>query len=167
MSAARVGLLASLFVGALLAGCDRGPLRTGDADEAGVRRCPLPSNVHAAAFPVRFDVGRAATPAKSRRGTSTSHPDGHWFAGGIGTPRRRRGVCRESARRVTGRREGQVGAPRSWAYLRRRNSSGANHANGFPFGQDPKLVKTWATTAVRDDRLRLCARTMPLTAPDR
>jgi len=87
MSAARVGLLASLFVGAL-ASCDRGPL----ADRAtrtkrafGAIR--LPSNVHAApAFPVRFDVGRAATAAEIAAWDVDVTPDGHGLPAGSGTP---------------------------------------------------------------------------------
>jgi len=168
MSAARVGLLASLFVGALLAGCDRGPL----ADRAtrtkrafGAIR--LPSNVHAApASPVRFDVGRAATAAEIAAWDVDVTPDGHGLPAGSGTPAQGAEVFAAKCAACHGPAgEGQAGAPPAGVPPAPK-LVGREPRDGFPFGQDPKLVKTvgnyWPYATTVFDYVR---RTMPLTAP--
>jgi cytochrome c len=168
MSAARLGWLAGLLVAALLAGCDRGPL----ADRAtrtkrafGAVR--LPSNVRAApALPVHLGVGRPATAAEIAAWDVDVAPDGHGLPAGSGTPAQGAEVFAAKCAACHGPAgEGQVGAPPAGVPPAPK-LVGRDPRDGFPFGQDPKLVKTvgnyWPYATTIFDYVR---RTMPLTAP--
>ena len=168
MSVPRRGWLAGLVVTALLAGCDRGPL----ADRAtrtkrafGAVR--LPSNVHPApALPAHLEVGRAATPAEIAAWDVDVAPDGHGLPAGSGTPTRgAEGLAAKGAAGHGPGGEGQVGAPPAGVPPAPK-LIGRDPRAGFPFGQDPKLVKTvgnyWPYATTVFDYVR---RTMPLTAP--
>ena len=168
MTAARGGWVATLVVSVWLAGCDRGPL----ADRAtrtkrafGAVR--LPSNVHPApTLPVRFNVGRAATPAEIAAWDVDVTPDGHGLPAGSGTATRGAEVFAAKCAACHGPAgEGQVGAPPAGVPPAPK-LIGRDPRDGFPFGQDPKLVKTvgnyWPYATTVFDYVR---RTMPLTAP--
>ena len=168
MSAARTRWLAGIVVGALLTGCDRGPLadratRTKRAFTAG----RLPSNVHAApAPPVHFGVGHAATAAEVAAWDVDVTPDGHGLPPGSGTPTQGSGVFAAKCAACHGAAgEGQVGPPPAGVPPAPK-LVGRDPREGFPFGQDPKLVKTvgnyWPYATTVFDYVR---RTMPLTAP--
>ena len=168
MRVARVGLLSTVFVGGVLAGCDRGPL----ADRAtrtkrafGTIR--LPSNVRAApALPARFDVGRAATAAEIAAWDVDVTPDGHGLPAGSGTSAQGAEVFAAKCAACHGPAgEGQVGAPPAGVPPAPK-LIGRDPRDGFPFGQDPKYVKTvgnyWPYATTVFDYVR---RTMPITAP--
>ena len=168
MRARRLGWLAALVGGAVLAGCDRGPL----ADRAtrtkrafGAVR--LPSNVHAApGLPVRFGVGRAATPAEIVALDVDVTPDGHGLPPGSGTPTQGAAVFAAKCAACHGAAgEGQAGPPPAGVPPAPK-LVGRNPRDGFPFGQDPELVKTvgnyWPYATTVFDYVR---RAMPLTAP--
>ena len=168
MSAARTRCLMCLVVSALLGGCDRGPL----ADRATrtqrvLGSGHLPSNVHAApALPVHFGVGHAATPAEIGAWDVDVTPDGHGLPPGSGTPAQGAQVFAAKCAACHGPAgEGQVGAPPAGVPPAPK-LIGRDPRDGFPFGQDPKLVKTvgnyWPYATTVFDYVR---RTMPLTAP--
>ena len=168
MSAARTRCLTCLVVSALLAGCDRGPLadratRTQRVSGSG----RLPSNVHAApALPVHFGVGRAATLAEIAGWDVDVTPDGHGLPPGSGTPAQGAQVFAAKCAACHGPAgEGQLGAPPAGVPPAPK-LIGRDPRDGFPFGQDPKLVKTvgnyWPYATTVFDYVR---RTMPLTAP--
>ena len=168
MSAARTRWLAGLVIGALLDGCDRGPLadratRTQHAVGAG----RLPSNVHAApALPVRFGVGHGATAAEIAAWDVDVTPDGHGLPRGSGTPTEGAGVFATKCAACHGPAgEGQVGPPPAGVPAAPK-LVGRDPRDGFPFGQDPKLVKTvgnyWPYATTVFDYVR---RAMPVTAP--
>jgi S-disulfanyl-L-cysteine oxidoreductase SoxD len=168
MSAARTRCLTCLVVSALLAGCDRGPLAdraTRTQRVSGSSR--LPSNVHAApALPVHFGVGRAATPAEIAGWDVDVTPDGHGLPPGSGTPTQGAQVFAAKCAACHGPAgEGQVGAAPAGVPPAPK-LIGRDPRDGFPFGQDPKLVKTvgnyWPYATTVFDYVR---RTMPLTAP--
>ena len=160
--------LSALGVLAAVSACDRGPLaeraeRTKRALGAG----RLPPDVHlASALPARFGVGRAAAAAEIAAWDVDVAPDGHGLPAGRGTVAQgatifaaKCAVCHgASAEGQTGALPpGQAAAPRL---------VGRDPRDGFPFGQDPKLVKTvgnyWPYATTLFDYVR---RAMPLTAP--
>jgi S-disulfanyl-L-cysteine oxidoreductase SoxD len=168
MSGARGGWLAGFVLGAVLVGCDRGPL----ADRAtrtkrafGAVR--LPSNVHAVpALPAHLGVGRAATAAEIAAWDVDVTPDGHGLPLGSGTPAQGAEVFAAKCAACHGPAgEGQAGAPPAGVPPAPK-LVGREPRDGFPFGQDPKLVKTvgnyWPYATTVFDYVR---RTMPLTAP--
>jgi mono/diheme cytochrome c family protein len=159
---------AGVLVLALLGACDRGPL----ADRAartqrtlGAGR--LPPDVHVApAFPARFGVGRSATPAEIAALDVDVTPDGHGLPAGSGTPAQGATVFAAKCAACHGAAgEGQVGAPPA-GQAAAPKLVGRDPREGFPFGQDPKLVKTvgnyWPYATTVFDYVR---RTMPITAP--
>jgi cytochrome c len=168
MSAVRAGWLAGLVVAAVLSGCDRGPLadRTTRTKRA-FGAVHLPSNVHAAsALPLRLGVGRPATAAEIAAWDVDVTPDGHGLPPGGGTPTQGAEVFAAKCAACHGPAgEGQVGAPPAGVPPAPK-LVGRDPRNGFPFGQDPKLVKTvgnyWPYATTVFDYVR---RTMPLTAP--
>ena len=159
---------AGLLVLAPLAACDRGPL----ADRAartqrtlGTGR--LPPEVHVApAPPVRFGVGRAATAAEIAALDVDVAPDGHGLPPGSGTPAQGAAVFAAKCAACHGPAgEGQVGPPPA-GQAAAPKLVGRDPREGFPFGQDPKLVKTvgnyWPYATTVFDYVR---RAMPITAP--
>lgn len=159
---------AGVLVLALLGACDRGPL----ADRAartqrtlGAGR--LPPDVHVApAFPARFGVGRSATPAEIAALDVDVTPDGHGLPAGSGTPAQGATVFAAKCAACHGAAgEGQVGAPPA-GQAAAPKLVGRDPREGFPFGQDPKLVKTvgnyWPYATTVFDYVR---RAMPYPAP--
>jgi mono/diheme cytochrome c family protein len=151
-----------------LAACDRGPL----ADRAartqktlGAGR--LPPDVHVAPpIPARFGVGHLATAAEIAAWDVDVVPDGHGLPPGSGTPTQGAAVFAAKCAACHGPAgEGQVGAPPA-GYAAAPKLVGRDPRDGFPFGQDPKLVKTvgnyWPYATTVFDYIR---RTMPVTAP--
>ena len=168
MSRARGWSAAGVLVLASLAACDRGPLadraaRTQRALGAG----RLPPDVHVApALPGRFDVGRAATAAEIAALDVDVTPDGHGLPAGSGTPAQGATVFAAKCAACHGPAgEGQVGAPPA-GQAAAPKLVGRDPREGFPFGQDPKLVKTvgnyWPYATTVFDYVR---RAMPITAP--
>jgi len=168
MNTARSRWIAGLVGSALLAGCDRGPL----ADRAtrtkrafGVGR--LPTNVHAApSLPAHFGVGHAATADEIAAWDVDVTPDGHGLPPGNGSPAQGAAVFAAKCAACHGPTgEGQSGAPPAGVPPAPK-LIGRDPREGFPFGQDPKLVKTvgnyWPYATTVFDYVR---RTMPLTAP--
>lgn len=160
MSGAR-WLAAPLLTAAVLVlgACDRGPLaeRAGRRQEtlgvprpAGVRPTPEP--------PSQFGVGRPATDAEVAAWDIDVGPDGAGLPRGSGTVAQGAAVFAAKCASCHGANgEGQPVAPRL---------VGRDPREGFPFGQDPALVKTvgnyWPYATTLFDYVR---RTMPLTAP--
>ena len=168
MSAAKTRWLAGVVVGVLVVGCDRGPL----ADRATRKHRVLgagrpPSNVRPApALPVHFGVGHPATAADIAAWDVDVTPDGHGLSAGSGTPAQGAEVFAAKCAACHGPGgEGQVGAPPAGVPPAPK-LIGRDPRDGFPFGQDPKLVKTvgnyWPYATTVFDYVR---RTMPLTAP--
>jgi len=152
----------------LLTACDRGPL----AERAERRQKTLgggrlPPDVHAAPeLPARFDVGRAATGLEIARWAIDVGPDGKGLPPGSGTPSQGAAIFAAKCAACHGPKgEGQVGTPAAGQAAAPR-LVGRDPRDGFPFGQDPKLVKTvgnyWPYATTVFDYVR---RTMPLTAP--
>jgi S-disulfanyl-L-cysteine oxidoreductase SoxD len=163
-----VSLIATVATIGALAACDRGPLaeRAGRAQRT-LGNGHLPADVHPAPEPpARYGVGRAATAAEIAAWDIDISPDGTGLPQGSGTPEQgamvfaaKCAVCHGPAG------EGQVGAPPAGQAAAPR-LVGRDPREGFPFGQDPKLVKTvgnyWPYATTVFDYVR---RTMPLTAP--
>ena len=148
--------------------CDRGPL----AERAERRKRTLgegrlPADVRAAPeAPARFGVGRAATAAEVAAWDIDIGPDGKGLPPGSGTVAQGASVFAAKCAACHGPAgEGQVGAPPAGTPAAPR-LVGRDPREGFPFGQDPKLVKTvgnyWPYATTVFDYVR---RTMPLTAP--
>jgi hypothetical protein len=148
--------------------CDRGPL----ADRAERRQKTLgggrlPPDVRPTpASPARFGVGRPASDSEVARWDVDVEPDGTGLPPGSGTVAQgaavfaaKCGVCHGAAG------EGQVGTPPAGQPLAPK-LVGRDPREGFPFGQNPKLVKTvgnyWPYATTVFDYVR---RTMPNTAP--
>ena len=159
-----VGVLMLASLGA----CDSGPL----ADRAartqrtlGAGR--LPSDVHVApALPARFGVGRPASAAEIAALDVDVTPDGHGLPPGSGTPAQGATVFAAKCAACHGAAgQGQVGAPPA-GQAAAPKLVGRDPREGFPFGQDPKLVKTvgnyWPYATTVFDYVR---RTMPISAP--
>ena len=168
MRAARTRWLAGVVVGVLVVGCDRGPL----ADRATRKHRVLgagrpPSNVRPApALPVHFGVGHPATAADIAAWDVDVTPDGHGLSAGSGTPAQGADVFAAKCAACHGPRgEGQVGAPPAGVPPAPK-LIGRDPRDGFPFGQDPKLVKTvgnyWPYATTVFDYIR---RAMPPDAP--
>jgi cytochrome c len=168
MTRARGFGAAGVVMLALAAGCDRGPL----ADRAartqrtlGTGR--LPPDVHVApAPPERFGVGRSATSTEIAALDVDVAPDGHGLPPGSGTPAQGAAVFAAKCAACHGPAgEGQVGAPPA-GQAAAPKLVGRDPREGFPFGQDPKLVKTvgnyWPYATTVFDYVR---RAMPITAP--
>ena len=147
-------------VALLTAACDRGPL----AERAGRRQrslgsAALPPNVRPAPEPpARFGLGRAATDSAVAAWNIDVSPDGAGLPPGRGTPAQ--GGVVYAAKCASCHGAGGAGTPAGPQLV------GRDPADGFPFGQDPKLVKTvgnyWPYATTVFDYVR---RTMPLTAP--
>jgi S-disulfanyl-L-cysteine oxidoreductase SoxD len=148
--------------------CDRGPL----AERAGRRQRTLgtgrlPADVQAAPDPpARFGVGRPATQAEVAAWDIDIAPDGKGLPEGSGTVAQGAAVYAAKCAACHGPAgEGQVGAPPAGSAAAPK-LVGRDPREGFPFGQDPKLVKTvgnyWPYATTVFDYVR---RTMPLTAP--
>lgn len=148
--------------------CDRGPL----AERAGRRQRTLgsgrlPVDVQAAPDPpARFGVGRAASDAQVAAWDIDVGPDGKGLPQGSGSVAQGAAVFAAKCAACHGPAgEGQVGAPPAGAAAAPK-LVGRDPREGFPFGQDPKLVKTvgnyWPYATTVFDYVR---RTMPLTAP--
>jgi cytochrome c553 len=160
--------MASVLLVAALGACDRGSPADRAARTqrtAGVGR--LPPDVHVApALPARFGIGRPATPAEIAAWDVDVTPDGHGLPAGSGTPARGAAVFAAKCAACHGPAgEGQVGAPPA-GQAAAPKLIGRDPREGFPFGQDPKLVKTvgnyWPYATTVFDYVR---RTMPITAP--
>ena len=160
---AGVGLIALAFVA-----CDRGPL----AERAGRRQRTLgtgrlPADVQAAPDPpARFGVGRPATDSEVAAWDVDVGPDGKGLPTGSGTVAQGAAVFAAKCAACHGPAgEGQVGAPLAGSPPAPK-LVGRDPREGFPFGQDPKLVKTvgnyWPYATTVFDYVR---RTMPITAP--
>ena len=169
MTRARLVWCASgVAVGLALVACDRGPL----ADRANRRQQSLgagrlPADVHAAAdLPARFGLGRAASAAEVAAWAIDVGPDGKGLPSGSGTPAQGAVVFASKCAACHGPKgEGQMGAPPAGQAAAPR-LVGRDPRDGFPFGQDPKAVKTignyWPYATTVFDYVR---RAMPLTAP--
>jgi cytochrome c len=152
----------------VVGGCDRGPL----ADRAGRRQRSLgtgrlPPDVHPAPeLPARFGVGRPAAAAEIAALDLDISPDGRGLPSGSGTPAQGAQVYAAKCAACHGASgEGQVGPPPAGQSAAPK-LIGRDPREGFPFGQDPKLVKTvgnyWPYATTVFDYVR---RTMPITAP--
>lgn len=159
---------ACALVVASLGACDRGPL----ADRAARTQRTLgggrlPPDVHVTpALPERFGVGKAATAAEIAALDVDVTPDGHGLPSGSGTPAQGATVFAAKCAACHGPAgEGQVGAPPA-GQAAAPKLIGRDPREGFPFGQDPKLVKTvgnyWPYATTVFDYVR---RAMPITAP--
>ena len=153
---------------AVAVGCDRGPLaeRAGRAQKAlGSER--LPPDVHPAADPpARFAVGRPATAAEIAAWDVDISPDGAGLPQGRGTPAEGASVYAAKCASCHGPTGGgQVGPP-PLGVPAAPKLVGREPRDSFPFGSDPKLVKTvgnyWPYATTVFDYVR---RTMPLSAP--
>jgi cytochrome c len=158
------GALALLALGA----CDRGPL----AERAGRRQRSLgggrlPPDVHPAPeLPARFGAGRPATAAEIAAWDIDISPDGRGLPPGSGTaPQGAQVFLAKCAACHGASGEGQVGPPTAGLPAAPK-LIGRDPREGFPFGQDSKLVKTvgnyWPYATTVFDYVR---RTMPITAP--
>jgi cytochrome c553 len=168
MSPSSVWRMTTALAVVLLGACDRGPL----ADRAARTQRTLgggrlPPDVHAApAPPERFGLGRPATAAEIAAVDRDVTPDGHGLPPGKGTPTQGAAVFAAKCAACHGPAgEGQVGAPPA-GYAAAPKLVGRDPRDGFPFGQDPKLVKTvgnyWPYATTVFDYVR---RAMPVTAP--
>ncbi len=160
--------VAGLLMVAWLAACDRGPLADGAArTQRALGTGRLPPDVHAAPLPpARFGVGHPATPAEIAAWDVDVAPDGHGLPPGSGTPTQGAVVFAAKCAACHGPAgEGQVGTPPA-GQAAAPKLVGRDPRDGFPFGQDPKFVKTvgnyWPYATTVFDYVR---RTMPPTAP--
>jgi cytochrome c len=161
-------VLAAISLVVAVWACDRGPLaeraeRTKRALGAG----RLPPDVHAApAPPARLALGRAATATEIAAWDVDVAPDGHGLPAGRGTVAQgatifatKCAVCHGASAegQTSPLPPGQAAAPKL---------VGRDPRDGFPFGRDPKLVKTvgnyWPYATTVFDYVR---RSMPLSAP--
>ena len=168
MRASVVWLVTAVVTITITTACDRGPL----ADRAGRRQRTLgsgrlPADVHPAPeAPSRFGVGRAASATEIAAWDIDISPDGTGLPQGSGTPAQGAVVFAAKCAVCHGPKgEGQIGAPAAGQAAAPR-LVGRDPREGFPFGKDPKLVKTvgnyWPYATTVFDYVR---RTMPLTAP--
>ena len=148
--------------------CDRGPLAERAKDrQRSLGAGRLPSDVRATpALPERFAVGRAATAAEIAAWDIDVSPDGHGLPSGNGTAVEGAQVFAAKCATCHGPAGGgQVGPPPAGMAVAPK-LIGRDPREGFPFGQDPKLVKTvgnyWPYATTVFDYVR---RTMPITAP--
>jgi cytochrome c len=116
--------------------------------------------------PERFGVGRPATGAEVAALDVDVAPDGHGLPPGSGTPAQGAAVFAAKCAACHGAAgEGQVGAPPA-GQAAAPKLVGRDPREGFPFGQDPKLVKTvgnyWPYATTVFDYVR---RAMPIPAP--
>ena len=168
MSRQLVWVATAVAIGVAFGACDRGPL----AERAGRRQHTLgggrlPADVHPAPDPpARFGLGRAATAAEVAAWDIDISPDGRGLPSGSGTPTQGAAVFAAKCAACHGAAgEGQVGPPPA-GQAAAPKLVGRDPREGFPFGQDPKLVKTvgnyWPYSTTIFDYVR---RTMPITAP--
>src|SRR5262249_54893857 len=116
--------------------------------------------------PSRFAVGRVASAAEIAAWDIDISPDGSGLPQGSGTPAQGATVFATKCAVCHGPKgEGQIGAPAAGQAAAPR-LVGRDPREDFPFGKDPKLVKTvgnyWPYATTVFDYVR---RTMPLTAP--
>jgi mono/diheme cytochrome c family protein len=168
MTRVHIASLAMALAAIMLAGCDRGPLaERADRAHRALGGGRLPADVRAAPdAPARFGVGRAATAAEVAAWDVDVAPDGAGLPQGSGTPAQGAVVYAAKCASCHGAAgEGQVGTPPLGVPAAPR-LVGREPRDSFPFGQDPKLVKTvgnyWPYATTVFDYVR---RTMPLTAP--
>ena len=152
----------------LLGACDRGPLADRAArTQRALGGGRLPPDVHEApAPPDRFGLGRPVTAAEIAALDRDVTPDGHGLPPGNGTATQGAAVFAAKCAACHGPAgEGQAGAPPP-GYAAAPKLIGRDPREGFPFGQDPKLVKTvgnyWPYATTVFDYVR---RAMPVTAP--
>jgi cytochrome c len=164
MSSARtVTMLAAVAV--LVAACDRGPLA--ERAEKRQKTLGLPADVHPTPDPpAHFDLGRPASAAEIAVWDIDISPDGRGLPSGSGTAAQGAVVFASKCASCHGPNgEGQVGKPAAMQAVAPK-LVGRDPREGFPFGQDPKLVKTvgnyWPYATTIFDYVR---RTMPLSAP--
>lgn len=151
-----------------LTACDRGPLaeRAGRA-QGTLGGGRLPPDVRPAPdTPARFEVGRPATAAEIAAWDVDISPDGRGLPSGNGTAVQGAAVYASKCASCHGAAgEGQSGPPTAGMPAAPK-LVGRDPRDGFPFGQDPKLVKTvgnyWPYSTTVFDYVR---RTMPLSAP--
>jgi cytochrome c len=153
---------------AMLTGCDRGPLaERADQRQKALGAGRLPADVRQAPEPpARFAVGRAASAAEIAAWDIDVSPSGAGLPQGSGTPAQGAVVYAAKCAACHGAAgEGQVGTP-PMGVPAAPKLVGRDPREGFPFGQDPKLVKTvgnyWPYATTVFDYVR---RTMPLAAP--
>ncbi len=145
MTRAHLGSVTALsLVAFALAACDRGPLaERADQRQRTLGGGRLPPDVQAApAPPTHFGVGRAATAAEVAAWDIDVGPDGKGLPPGSGTVAQGAAVFAAKCAACHGPAgEGQVGAPPAGSAAAPK-LVGRDPREGFPFGQDPKLVKT-------------------------
>jgi cytochrome c len=163
-----VSLVAIGLVVVVSSGCDRGPL----AERAEKRQKTLgggrlPPDVRPTPpAPERFGVGRLASDAQVAAWDVDVQPDGKGLPPGSGTVAQGAAVFAAKCAVCHGTAgEGQTGTPAA-GQAAAPKLVGRDPREGFPFGQDPKLVKTvgnyWPYATTVFDYVR---RTMPITAP--
>jgi cytochrome c len=167
MRAHMLRAVASVAVVAL-AGCDRGPLaERAERAQGTLGGGRLPADVKPAPeLPARFDVGRPATATEIAAWDVDISPDGRGLPPGSGTVAQGASVYAAKCASCHGAGgEGQSGPPTAGMPAAPK-LVGRDPREGFPFGQDPKLVKTvgnyWPYATTVFDYVR---RTMPLSAP--
>jgi cytochrome c len=150
------------------AACDRGPLaERADRRQRTLGEGRLPPDVQVAPGPPRISVsGAPLRTAEVAAWDIDVGPDGKGLPPGSGTVAQGAAVFAAKCAVCHGPAgEGQVGAPPAGSAAAPK-LVGRDPREGFPFGQDPKLVKTvgnyWPYATTVFDYVR---RTMPLTAP--
>ena len=161
-------MVTALGLIAVASACDRGPLaERAERAKRTLGAGRLPPDVHAAAaLPARLAIGRAATASEIAAWDVDVAPDGHGLPAGRGTAAQgatifaaKCAVCHGASA------EGQSG-PLPPGQAPAPKLVGRDPRDGFPFGRDPKLVKTvgnyWPYATTLFDYVR---RAMPLSAP--
>jgi cytochrome c len=163
---ARVVIAGASIAVMLAAACDRGPL----AERAGRRQRTLggrlPPDVSVREAPASYAVGRVATAQDIAALDVDVTPDGHGLPAGKGSVAQGAAVYAAKCAACHGAAgEGQAGTPPA-GQAAAPKLVGRDPKEGFPFGQDPKLVKTvgnyWPYATTVFDYVR---RAMPLPAP--
>lgn len=164
----RTTMLLALGASVIGAACDRGPLaERAERRQRALGSGRLPADVRSAPeAPAHFGVGRAATPAEVAALDIDVAPDGAGLPPGHGSVTEGAAIFAAKCAVCHGPAgEGQQGPPAAGQAAAPR-LVGREPREGFPFGRDPKLVKTignyWPYATTLFDYVR---RTMPLTAP--
>lgn len=168
MSGVRTATFLALVASALAAACDRGPLaERAERRQRALGDGRLPADVRPAPEqPAHFGVGRPAAQAEIAALDIDVAPDGAGLPPGRGTVTEGAAIFAAKCAACHGPAgEGQQGTPAPGQAAAPR-LVGRDPREGFPFGRDPKLVKTvgnyWPYATTVFDYVR---RTMPLTAP--
>jgi cytochrome c len=151
---------------ALAAACDRGPLAERADRRQGTLGGRLPPEVSVREAPASYAIGRVATAQDIAALDVDVTPDGHGLPPGKGTVSQGAAVYAAKCAACHGAAgEGQAGTPAA-GQAAAPKLVGRDPKEGFPFGQDPKLVKTvgnyWPYATTVFDYVR---RAMPLSAP--